>query len=67
MEKRRSSETTKQEEEEPLLLHHRKPLKKSMTTPEAIAELKQFCKQEDPCDIYTQMAKIGEGYCYFSP
>jgi hypothetical protein len=35
--------------------------KKSMSTPEAIAELKTLCKQEDPCMIYTDMVKIGEG------
>lgn len=35
--------------------------KKAMSTPEAIAELKTLCKEEDPCLIYTDMVKIGEG------
>lgn len=35
--------------------------KKAMTTPEAIAELKLLCKEYDPCLIYTDMIKIGEG------
>jgi hypothetical protein len=38
------------------------PAKKAMSTAEAIAELKLLCKQEDPCSIYTDMIKIGEGY-----
>lgn len=35
--------------------------KKSMSTTEAIAELKMLCKEYDPCLIYTDMVKIGEG------
>ncbi|KAI8639727.1 kinase-like domain-containing protein [Parasitella parasitica] len=39
----------------------RRPTKKAMSTPEAIAELNKLCKQEDPCSLYTDMIKIGEG------
>ncbi|KAL9557566.1 hypothetical protein PS6_001774 [Mucor atramentarius] len=39
----------------------KRPVKKAMSTPEAIAELNKLCKQEDPCTIYTDMVKIGEG------
>ncbi|KAI9364217.1 kinase-like domain-containing protein [Pilaira anomala] len=35
--------------------------KKSMSTPEAITELKKLCRELDPCMIYTDMVKIGEG------
>ncbi|KAI7887723.1 kinase-like domain-containing protein [Mucor mucedo] len=35
--------------------------KKAMTTPEAIVELKKLCKEYDPCLIYTDMVKVGEG------
>lgn len=42
-------------------LHHKRSIKKSMSTPEAITELKLLCKQQDPCSIYTDMVKIGEG------
>lgn len=43
----------------------KRPVKKAMSTPEAIAELNKLCKQEDPCTIYTDMVKIGEGYVHF--
>ncbi|CAO3637825.1 unnamed protein product [Mucor fragilis] len=39
----------------------RRPTKRAMSTPEAIAELNKLCKQEDPCTVYTDMVKIGEG------
>lgn len=45
----------------PVNERRRYPIKKSMSTPEAIAELKKLCRQEDPCSIYTDMIKIGEG------
>jgi p21-activated kinase 1 len=48
----------KQEQED---LFRKKSVKKSMTTPEAIDELKTLCIQKDPCSIYTDMVKIGEG------
>lgn len=34
---------------------------KAMSTPEAIVELKKLCKEYDPCLIYTDMVKVGEG------
>lgn len=37
------------------------PPKKSMSTPEAISELKTLCIEQDPCLIYTDMVKVGEG------
>lgn len=43
----------------------KRPTKRAMSTPEAIAELNKLCKQEDPCTIYTDMVKIGEGYVHF--
>ncbi|KAL9538345.1 hypothetical protein MBANPS3_011002 [Mucor bainieri] len=39
----------------------KRPTKRAMSTPEAIAELNKLCKQEDPCTVYTDMVKIGEG------
>lgn len=42
-----------------------RPTKRAMSTPEAIAELNKLCKQEDPCTVYTDMVKIGEGYVDF--
>ncbi|KAG2230047.1 kinase-like domain-containing protein [Thamnidium elegans] len=39
----------------------RHPHKKTMSTPEAITQLKLLCKEQDPCLIYTDMVKIGEG------
>jgi hypothetical protein len=45
----------------PPIERRRYPAKKAMSTPEAITELKKLCKQEDPCTIYTDMVKIGEG------
>ncbi|KAI8987215.1 kinase-like domain-containing protein [Pilobolus umbonatus] len=40
--------------------HYERP-KKSLCTAEAIEMLKTVCKDEDPCLIYSDMKKIGEG------
>ncbi|KAG2190946.1 hypothetical protein INT46_004949 [Mucor plumbeus] len=47
--------------ESTIQFNHNRPTKRVMSTPEAIAELNKLCKQEDPCTIYTDMVKIGEG------
>lgn len=51
--------------ESTIQFNHNRPTKRVMSTPEAIAELNKLCKQEDPCTIYTDMVKIGEGYIHF--